>query len=124
MYIFIKNNILRIKQWFKGACVVPNIVVGPKEQQIIMFHIKLNKIIDLSRFFWQHFHIPPLNQTYQHLVILDYYTFIKLCHYFYLFIYFFICSHQHLISKRRSLPFYSKQLIKKYKVKTIGKKIT
>jgi hypothetical protein len=50
MYIFFKN-ILRIKQWFKGARVVPNIVVGPKEQQTIMFHIKLNKIIYLSSFF-------------------------------------------------------------------------
>jgi hypothetical protein len=29
MYLSFLNNILRIKQWSKGALVVPNGVVGP-----------------------------------------------------------------------------------------------
>jgi hypothetical protein len=29
-YLKYSKNILRVKQWSKGACVVPNNVVGPR----------------------------------------------------------------------------------------------
>jgi hypothetical protein len=36
------KNILRIKQWFKGACVAPNDVVRPIEQtNLLPFHGKI-----------------------------------------------------------------------------------
>jgi hypothetical protein len=49
------KNILRIKQWFKGACVAPNDVVRPIEQtNLLPFHgkivWKIPKLVNITIF--------------------------------------------------------------------------
>jgi hypothetical protein len=49
-YLKYSKNILRVKQWSKGACVVPNSMVGPKDKdEKLSCQPWLHLLIDLCR---------------------------------------------------------------------------
>jgi hypothetical protein len=49
-YLKYSKNILRVMQWSKGACVVPNSMVGPKEKdEKLSCQPRLHLVIDLCR---------------------------------------------------------------------------